>query len=276
VTELDEEVADRAAAWRPIRISGPPVSPSILLVEDDASAVRLIRAYLEPERYDVRVVSSGEEAIEVARKIRPSAILLDILLPGIDGWEVLRRLKDDVELRGIPAVILTVVDERDVGFALGAVDYLVKPVDRGALLGSLERHVDRAALGARAARVLAVDDDPATLAMIERALVPAGYEVRLASGGTAALEMATQAVPDLVICDLVMPDVDGFEVVAGLKANPATSSVPILIITAHDLSPGDKARLRGNVLGIVSKGTDARVQLHDWLTRVAVPEQLGG
>jgi CheY-like chemotaxis protein len=112
--------------------------------------------------------------------------------------------------------------------------------------------------------------------MIERALVPAGYEVVAANGGAAALEVAQRTVPDLVICDLVMPDVDGFEVVAGLKANPATRSVPILIITAHDLSPTEKARLRGNVLGIVSKGSDARLQLHEWLTRVVVPEQVGG
>jgi signal transduction histidine kinase/DNA-binding response OmpR family regulator len=273
----DEAARAAEASTTPIRISEPPATPSILLVEDDASAVRLIRAYLEPERYDVRIASSGEDAIEAARAVRPSAILLDILLPGIDGWEVLRRIKDDEELRDIPVVILTVVDERDVGFALGAVDYLVKPVDRTALLGSLERHVDRAALGSRAARVLAVDDDPATLAMIERALAPAGYDVVAASGGVEALDMAARSVPDLVICDLVMPEVDGFGVVAGLKANPLTSSVPILILTAHDLSAADKARLRGNVLGIVSKGTDARLQLRDWLSRVAVvPGQAGG
>jgi len=276
----DEHEASATAANASSRGAGPApipaIRPSILVVEDDASAVRLVRAYLSHEPYQVRVASSGEEAIAAARASRPSAILLDILLPGIDGWEVLRRFKADADLRSIPIVVLTVVDERDVGFALGAVDYLMKPVDRMALLASLERHVDTAGLGSRPARVLAVDDDPAALAMIERVLLPAGYEVLLAGGGGAALAMAAEAMPDLVICDLIMPDIDGFGVVAGLKGNPVTSSVPILILTAHDLSPAEKARLRGDVLGIVTKGADARLQLRDWLNRVAMPERVGG
>ena len=150
--------------------TGEPAADAseILVIEDDPSALRLLREYLEPVGYRVRVASDGEQGLAMAAERAPSAIILDVLLPGIDGWEVLRRLKADVTLRGIPVVIATVVDERDVGLALGAVDYLVKPVRRDALMAALRRNTLLSASAGRRLRVMAVDDEPAGLALIER------------------------------------------------------------------------------------------------------------
>jgi signal transduction histidine kinase/CheY-like chemotaxis protein len=237
----------------------------VLLVEDDPSAVRLLRAYLEPAGYGVRTAASGEDALAAARSNPPAAILLDVLLPGVDGWEVLRRLKGDPELRDIPVVMVTVVDEREVGLALGAVDYLVKPVDREALLACLARVSTSRARIVPGMRVLAVDDDKAALDAIDAALTPAGYVIDRASDGRTALERAHALPPDLMICDLLMPDLDGFGVVHQMKANPRTADVPIIILTAHDLSAADKGRLNGYVLGVVTKGAAAQAGLRAWL-----------
>jgi CheY-like chemotaxis protein len=237
---------------------------SVLIVEDDPSAARLLRAFLEPEGHEIRIVGDGEAALAEARRERPAAILLDVLLPGVDGWEVLRRLKADPELNSIPVVIVTVIDEREVGLALGAADYLIKPVSRSALLAALDRHLGKAK-DTRQVQILAVDDDPLALDVIDAALRPAGYDVIRADGGRQALEVAHARPPSLVICDLVMPDLDGFDVVASLKANPKTSHVPILVVTAHDLTAADKRRLNGQILGVISKGDGAAAGLRDWL-----------
>ena len=242
----------------------------ILVIEDDPSAVRLLREYLEGAGYRVRVAPSGEMGIEAAVGDRPAAIVLDVLLPGIDGWEVLRRLKADDRVHDIPVVIVTVVEERDVGFALGAVDYLVKPIHRETLLAILGRYV--AADGGRTTprRVLVVDDEPSSIAMIRGALEPEGVEVVAAQGGREALAWAKSGdTVDMVVCDLVMPEVDGFDVIAALKENERTASLPIVVCTGHDLTPEQKAKLNGHILGIVAKGQNARVGLLDWLKQAA-------
>lgn len=242
----------------------------VLVIEDDPSAVRLLREYLEADGYVVRVAPTGEAGLAAARERPPAAIVLDVLLPGIDGWEVLRRLKADDQTQAIPVIIVTVVEERDVGLALGAADYLVKPVHRGALLNCLARYVASGTTGEHARRVLVIDDEAASLSLIRAALEPEGYEVVTAQGGRAALEWAHNGqLVDLVVCDLVMPDIDGFEVIAALKREERTSAVPIVVCTAHDLTAEQKARLNGQILGIVAKGQDARLGLLDWLSHSA-------
>jgi CheY-like chemotaxis protein len=240
--------------------------PEILVIEDDPSAVRLIRTYLESAGYRVRVASDGEAGLIEARSKLPDAIVLDVLLSGIDGWEVLRRLKSDERLREVPVVIVTIVDEREVGLALGAVDYLVKPIIRAALLDALARYTS-APKQNEGIRVLAIDDDPATLDMIEATLRPDGHEVTRATGGLAALEFARTTPFDLVICDILMPDLDGFGVVAELEADPRTRDLPILILTSVELSDVDRTRLNGRVLGVAGKVDTGREDLRDWLTR---------
>jgi signal transduction histidine kinase/DNA-binding response OmpR family regulator len=264
---------DVATAASTPAVPVPPELPArdaadILVIEDDPSALRLLREYIEPLGYTLRAAADGERGLEMAAQQRPLAILLDVLVPRIDGWEVLRTLKADPNLRDVPVVMVTIVDEREVGLALGAVDYLVKPVQRDALLACLARLGIAATSPARPPRILAVDDEPAALRLVEGYLAGSGFELVQAASGREALEMVQEQDVDLVICDLLMPDIDGFDVVARLKADARTAPIPILICTAHDLSSSEKARLHGQILGIVSKGPSAREGLRGWLAQI--------
>jgi signal transduction histidine kinase/CheY-like chemotaxis protein len=264
------EAADTAAAAVPAPAHEPAAgSRDILVIEDDPSAIRLLREYLEPIGYSLRYATDGEKGLAMVAEQRPLAILLDVLVPRIDGWEVLRQLKADPAMRDIPVVMVTIVDEREVGLALGAVDYLVKPVQRVALLACLERIGITATATERPPTILAVDDEPAALQLVEGYLAGSGFEVLAASSGREALDLVQEHDVDLVICDLMMPDIDGFEVVAELKADARTAPIPILICTAHDLTSAEKARLHGQILGIVSKGPSARDGLRGWLANLS-------
>jgi signal transduction histidine kinase/CheY-like chemotaxis protein len=247
----------------------------VLVIEDDPGAVRLLRTYLEADGYTVFAARDGESGLAAARARAPAAIVLDIRLPTIDGWEVLRQLKSSEPLRAIPVIITTVVDERDVGLALGAVDYLTKPVSRDALVACVERFAPRSDHAAQPVRVLAVDDDPAALDIVDAALTPEGYDISRAGSGRAALSLARAHPYDLVICDLVMPDLNGFEVVSELKADVATRDVPILILTAHELSLTEKERLNGRIVGVVDKGERATAGLRDWLAHAVHGVRVG-
>ena len=258
----------------PIAIAALPVAPErvtsvaaaragILVIEDDPSAVRLLREYLEPSGYVVHVAPNGEEGLVMARRLQPAAIILDVLLPGADGWDVLRRAKADDAISNIPVIIVTVVDEQEVGLALGAVDYIVKPLRRSELLRSLMRHV-RPDAGKRP-RVIAVDDDPAALEIIRAALEPEGFEVHTTTSAVTALEMLQERRFDLVVSDVVMPDLDGFELARRIHENAQTADMPVLLVTAHDLSAADKKRLNGKIIGIASKGGAAQYGLLRWL-----------
>ena len=216
----------------------------------------------------LRVASDGEIGPGDGEVEAPACRLLDVLLPGLDGWEVLRRLKADPELGDVPVVIVTVVDEREVGLALGAVDYLLKPVKRERLLACLERVVGTAS-SHEGSVVLAVDDEPAGTDLVRAALAPAGYRVITAAGGREALARLRTEHVDVVVCDLVMPGMDGFAVIAAMRDDPQMADIPIVVCTAHDINATDRERLRGQVLGIVHKGTDARDGLRAWLGRTA-------
>jgi len=261
------DVAPTAGLAHPLDVTevGEPVSAEhagILVIEDDPSAVRLLREYLEPSGYAVHIAASGEEGLALARRLRPAAIILDVLLPGTDGWDVLRRAKADEAIASIPVIIVTVVDEKEVGLALGAVDYIVKPLRRDALLSSLARHV-RSNVGRP--RILAVDDDPAALEVVRAALEPEGFDVHTTTSAIDALEMLEQRHFDLVVSDVVMPDLDGFELARRIHENARTTNMPVLLCTAHDLSEADKKRLNGQIIGIASKGGDAQHGLLRWL-----------
>ena len=249
----------------------PRDGAEVLVIEDDPSAIRLLRTYLETDGYTVRVAIDGESGLAEARRQPPAAIILDVLLPGVDGWEVLRRLKADAGLRDIPVIVVTVVDERELGLALGAVDYYLKPVDRAALLGRLSRYTFSTKVSQGTVRVLAIDDDPAALELVRAALVPEGFDVTSHTDPVAALAAAADGGFDLVICDLVMPGMDGFEVIAQLQQEPRTREIPILVLTARVLTQEDKSRLNGNIIGIVEKGVGARERLLEWLRRAVRP-----
>ena len=195
-------------------------------------------------------------------------IILDVLLPGIDGWEVLRRLKADPGLRDVPVVVVTVVDERNVAMTLGAADYFLKPVKPEALLARLAQYTFTTKVKQRRVKVLAIDDDPQARDLVVEALRPAGFDVSAAASGREGLAMAEADPPELVICDLVMPDVNGYEVVDQLRANPVTRDATILILTGQELSAADRDRLNGKVSDILGKAGDPRPALAKWLERV--------
>jgi CheY-like chemotaxis protein len=183
----------------------------------------------------------------------------------------LRQLKADPDLRSIPVVIVTVLDEREVGLALGAVDYFLKPVDRQALLACLSRLTLTTKVKQREVRVLVADDDAATREMLDATLSKEGFHVIAAAGGREAIELAHDGPIDMIICDLLMPDLDGFGVVSALKADARTRDVPILILTGHEMTAEEKESLNGKILGVVGKGGDAERGLRSWLAAVTRP-----
>jgi signal transduction histidine kinase/CheY-like chemotaxis protein len=235
---------------------------SVLLVEDDEHSIELLSLYLQDAGFDVVVARSGEEGLALARRLRPQGIVLDILLPGLDGWEFLSRSKVDPVIAAIPVIIVSMVDERGRGLALGAADYLVKPIARGDLLGALSR-VTAGSL----ATVLTIDDDPTALELASAALEPAGYVVLTARTGSKGVALARSAQPDVILLDLVMPEVDGFAVVEQLRADPRTSSIPIVVLTSKTLTREDERRLRGRIASLARKGELDRHALLELLDR---------
>jgi signal transduction histidine kinase/CheY-like chemotaxis protein len=246
----------------------------ILIIEDDPSAVRLLREYLEPAGYVVHAAATGPLGLALLRDQRPAAVILDVLLPGLDGWEILRQITADPELSNVPVIIVTVVDEREIGLALGAADYIVKPIRRDALLQSLDHHVPRTNGGAKP-RVLAVDDDPAALDLVRAALEPEGFDVQTTTSSVEALRLVVDGTFDIVVSDVVMPELNGLELAERIHTNARTASLPILLVTAHDLTAAEKAQLNGQIIGIASKGTAARSGLLRWLEPY-LPGAVGG
>jgi signal transduction histidine kinase/CheY-like chemotaxis protein len=246
-----------------------PVGGGVLVIEDDPAAAQLLRTHLESAGYRVHVAATGEEGV-IAASRRPDAILLDILLPDIDGWEVLRRLKRDPRLSRIPVLIVTVLDERNIGEALGASDYFVKPVDRHDLLARLTEHVAAAAYGRVATRVLVIDDDSQTRDRIGELLGPLGAEVVGATTATEGITQARTTPFDLIITDLLTPAVDGFAVLAAVAADPALRHTPVLVMTARDLTSAEEAQLAGKVIGVIGKD-GSLTELRERYQRIAQP-----
>jgi signal transduction histidine kinase/CheY-like chemotaxis protein len=228
---------------------------SVLVIEDDPRSAELLRVYLEGEGFTVAVTGTGEAGLEAARLVRPLAIVLDILLPGLSGWDVLLALKSEPSLARVPVVIVSMLDDSGRGYAMGAAAHLVKPVTREDLLGVLGPLVSEATL---ARTVLAVDDDPITVELIAGVLEPEGYRVLRASGGEEGIEIAQRESPDLVICDLLMPGTDGFDVVERLRADPSTGRIPIVVLTGQTISARDKEWLSSRVTQLAEKGDFSR------------------
>jgi CheY-like chemotaxis protein len=211
------------------------------------------------------IARTGTEALAMARELLPVAITLDILLPEIDGWEVLTRLKGDVVTRNIPVVVVSVMDNPALGRALGALDYFVKPVDRSALISRLDRYRFTNKVQHGETRVLLVDDEPANLDLLEALLEPEGYKVLRAPGGKEGIEVARAQQPQLILLDLMMPGVTGFDVVEALRTDEATRSIPIMVLTSKQLTKGDKAALNGCVAAVFERNSVAGSELVTWL-----------
>ena len=225
-----------------------------LVVEDDFKSADLIRLQLEAEGFTVVHAADAESALALAGDHQLSLITLDIMLPGMDGWELLSRLKQIPAVAAVPVVIISIVADPSKGFALGAAAVMQKPISRQELYESLVT-LGLFPLGEdRTLRVLVVDDDPKAVELIAVRLKGLASTVLRAGGGKQAIEMARQELPDLIVLDLMMPEVNGFDVVVALHEFPDTARIPILIVTAKLVTPDDRFRLNGYVSAIMDKG----------------------
>ncbi|MCX7920021.1 MAG: response regulator [bacterium] len=230
----------------------PVVQPqeTILAIDDDPEVLELMRRFLEKEGYRVVTASSGEEGLKLAEQVKPKVITLDVMMPHIDGWQVLSAIKANPAIADIPVIMLTMVDEKNIGYALGATDYLMKPVEKEQLVSILRRY----RCEHPPCPVLVVEDDPATREMISRMLLKEGWKVFTAENGRVALMQLEQTIPALILLDLMMPEMDGFEFLAELRKQQKWQSIPVVVITAKDLSHQDRQRLEGSVQRILQKG----------------------
>jgi adenylate cyclase len=230
---------------------------TVLVIDDDATARELIATHLADEGFAVETAASGVDGLKKARLLAPAAIVLDILLPDIDGWTVLAALKGDPELADIPVVIVTIVDEQRRGIALGAAGYLTKPIDRERLVEILSPLRAASAPG----KVLVVDDDEEQRQLVRASLGGRGWTVREAANGRLALDAIAVELPDVILLDLMMPEMDGFELVAALQANAAWRDIPVVVVSALELTAENRRRLSGGVAQVLSKHAFAQAEL---------------
>ena len=234
------------------------LTPLVLIVDDEGSARELLASYLESE-YRVAVANSGVEAVKKAQQLRPDAITLDVLMPGSSGFETLAALRKNPETANIPVILLSIVDQKQVGFTLGAADYLIKPVRKPELLEAVRRHVPSPA--DEESSILLVDDDPKALELMAEALRSAGYETQAVRSGARALEVLANKVVGAILLDLLMPGMDGFQVIHNVRQEPAFRELPILVMTAKNLSPDEIALLNRETQGLLEKGRSSHEQL---------------
>ena len=237
---------------------------TVLAIDDEPNARDLLKRMMTREGFNVVTAASGEEGLKLARTLRPDAITLDVMMPGMDGWTVLAKLKADPELAQIPVIIVTIVDRHEMGFALGAADYVTKPIDSERLTQLLRKY--------RCQRppcpILLVEDDVATRDMVRRTLEKSGWTVIEADNGRVALARVPEVKPQLIILDLMMPEMDGFEFLEALRRDETMNGVPIIVVTAKDLSEQDRQRLNGRVQQVLQKGPYSREQLTREIRRV--------
>ncbi len=250
-----------------------PSRPLVLVVDDHPHAAEILARHLHAGGFRIEIAHTGAEALSMAREMKPVAITLDILLPEVDGWEVLNRLKADEATRNIPVVVVSVVDNPALGRALGALDYFVKPVDRTALLSRLSQYRFSTRAKEEPVRVLVVDDEPANLDVVEGLLKPAGFGVLRAGSGQEGIDMATSEIPNLVLLDLMMPGLTGFDVVEALRGKEATRSIPIMVLTSKELTDADKSALNGQVSAIFQRNSVAGTELTAWLRGIVAKRQ---
>ena len=243
---------------------------TILVIDDDPAARDIMQRFLIREGFNAASTSSGEEGLRLAKELSPVAILLDVKMPNLNGWEVLSRLKSDPELANIPVVMVTIVDDQSLGSALGAVDYLLKPVDYNRLLTLLQPYRTESS----AASVMVVEDNADNREMICRQLAKAGWRVLEAKNGLAALAVLQNEQPEIILLDLMMPEMDGFEFIRELRRHPQWRSLPVIVLTAKDLTLEERNWLEGQTQRIYQKGSSSKQTLLNEIDRLlAVPQR---
>jgi PAS domain S-box-containing protein len=240
-------------------MGAPRDRPLVLIVDDEAPARELLASWLEPEGYQLIAASSSADALAKAAEYVPDAITLNMLTPGKGGWDTLYALKKTPVTAAIPVIVVTVVDEPKVGLALGAAEYLVKPVDKEVLLDAVRRFIGPGSDGP--AKILVVDDEAVTRELLKEMLESDGYIPVLAANGKEALEALGQMSVSAILLDLIMPEMDGFELLLRMKEEPGLRNIPVLVLTAKDLTDNEIEMLRRETIGLFQKGREWKAQL---------------
>jgi signal transduction histidine kinase/CheY-like chemotaxis protein/ligand-binding sensor domain-containing protein len=241
----------------PVLPTAATAGPLVLVIDDDPAALDLLQRALAKDGFAVQTAASGAKGLELARSLKPAAITLDVMMPGLDGWAVLSRLKADPATADIPVVMMTIVDDKNLGFALGAAEYLTKPIDwerLAAVMNKYRPHVSTVT-------VLVVEDELAVREVLRRNLERQGWQVTEAENGRVGLERVAAQVPGVILLDLLMPEMDGFDFVRALRQRPDCQRLPVIVITAKDLTEEDRRRLNGQVTQILQKGAYSTAEL---------------
>lgn len=241
---------------------------TVLVIDDDPQVLDMVERRLVKEGFRVVTAPSGVEGLRLARELRPKAITLDVMMPGMDGWAVMAALKANPDLADIPVVLLTIVSDQNLGYTLGASDYLVKPIDRDRLVAVLQKY--RAA-GAPPSTLI-VEDDELTREMLRRLLEGVGCTVTEAVNGREGLERVRESRPGLVLLDLMMPEMDGFQFLEELRSQEEWRTLPVIVLSSKELTGDDRRRLNGRVLQILQKGATGRDELLGTVRRLLTPE----
>lgn len=234
-----------------------PAGATVLVIDDDSAVRDLLARALGKDGFLVVTAASGAQGLELARRLKPRVITLDVMMPGLDGWAVLAALQADPITAKIPVVMMTIVDDRNLGFSLGATDYLTKPVDFARLQEMVRKHVQ----ANTSQRVLVVEDDPGTRDILLRQLASGGWQTDTATNGREGLARVATQAPGLILLDLMMPEMDGFEFLTELRRRPDGARIPVVIITAKSLTYEDRRRLNGEVSRILEKAGTSKEQL---------------
>jgi CheY-like chemotaxis protein len=230
----------------------------VMCIDDDPGVITLYKRYLEKQDYQVIGVTDPTKAVEEAKRLLPYAITLDVMMPRKDGWDVLADLKKTPEISNTPILVCSIIQDKTRGFSLGAADYLVKPITEDELRRALERLNREHTIN----KILVVDDEPSALQLLKRILAAQPqFKVLDAPGGAQALALVQNEKPDLVLLDLMMPEIDGFAVLETLKANPKTHDIPVIIVTAKEITAEDRERLNGKMTSLYNKGMFTAEQL---------------
>jgi signal transduction histidine kinase/DNA-binding response OmpR family regulator len=236
----------------------PRLSPqdgsTVLVVDDDATVRDLMQRFLSRNGFRVVCARDGDEGLRLARQLRPDAITLDVMMPHKDGWTVLSELKADRDVSEIPVIMVTMIENKNMGYSLGAADYLTKPIEADRLVAILNKQRRDRPNGPSALRILIVDDEPSVRTLLRRILERDGHAVAEAENGRVGLQRVGENVPDLILLDLTMPEMDGFEFVGELRKNDAWQAIPIIVVTAKHLSTEDRAKLSRSVQNVLQKG----------------------
>ena len=239
-----------------------PGNKEILIVDDDQNIAAQINTYLVDEGYDIIIATSGTEALMLAEKFQPAVITLDIVMPEMDGWEVLQELKKNPKTKNIPVIVVSVSEDLKTGLALGAIGHLKKPIIKEILLKKVD------SIFRTFSSLLLVDDNDLDLQLMSYKLKSEKWNVNTASGGKDALTQIDEDVPDLLILDLLMPEVDGFQVLEQIRSQEKTKDLPVIIITAKNLTDDDKKKLDGKVSSVLVKSQTSLHELHGEINKI--------